>query len=86
MSIEYNNFLYSNALQNSPKFGLLVWKHTIWQPCSIAASATFRKNQSENCTATSIDIIFNFLSLNLEPILRLLKLQLQRQSFYIGKK
>jgi hypothetical protein len=32
MAIEYTNFYHSKALENVPKFGFLVRKHTIWQP------------------------------------------------------
>jgi hypothetical protein len=32
MPIKYTNIFSSKALQNLPKFGFLVWKHTIWQP------------------------------------------------------
>jgi hypothetical protein len=32
MGIKYNNIIHSKALQNLPKFGILVWKYTIWQP------------------------------------------------------
>jgi hypothetical protein len=31
LAIENTNFFHSKALQNVPK---LVWKHTIWQPCT----------------------------------------------------
>jgi hypothetical protein len=31
---KYLNFFLSKALQNLPKSGFLVWKQTIWQPCS----------------------------------------------------
>jgi hypothetical protein len=33
VSIKYTNIFLSKALQNLPKFGFLVWKQTIWQPC-----------------------------------------------------
>jgi hypothetical protein len=32
MAIECTNFFHSKAFKNFPKFGFLVWKHTIWQP------------------------------------------------------
>jgi hypothetical protein len=31
--IMYTNIFHSKALQNLPKWGFLVWKNTIWQPC-----------------------------------------------------
>jgi hypothetical protein len=31
----YNNIFNSKALQILPKFEFLVWKQTIWQPCSL---------------------------------------------------
>jgi hypothetical protein len=31
-AIKYSNIFHSLALQNVPKFGLLVLKYTIWQP------------------------------------------------------
>jgi hypothetical protein len=34
MVIKYTNIFHSKALQNLPKLGFLVWKQTIWQPCS----------------------------------------------------
>jgi hypothetical protein len=33
MAIKYTSIFHSRALQNLPKFGFLVRKHTIWQPC-----------------------------------------------------
>jgi hypothetical protein len=33
MAKEYTNVFHSKALKNLPKFGFLVWKNTIWQPC-----------------------------------------------------
>jgi hypothetical protein len=32
MGMKYTNIFHSKALQNLPKVGFLVWKHTIWQP------------------------------------------------------
>jgi hypothetical protein len=32
--IKYTNICHCKTLQNLPKFGFLVWKQTIWQPCS----------------------------------------------------
>jgi hypothetical protein len=32
--LKHTNVFHSKALQNIPKFGYLVWKQTIWQPCS----------------------------------------------------
>jgi hypothetical protein len=32
-AIKYTNIYHSKALQNIPKLWLLVWKHTVWQPC-----------------------------------------------------
>jgi hypothetical protein len=34
MAIKYINIFQSKAIQNLPKSGFLVWKQTIWQPCS----------------------------------------------------
>jgi hypothetical protein len=34
MAIKYSNIFQSKAIQNLPKLGLLVWKQTIWQPCT----------------------------------------------------
>jgi hypothetical protein len=34
VSIKYTNIFHRMTLQNFPKFGFLVWKQTIWQPCS----------------------------------------------------
>jgi hypothetical protein len=34
VSIKYTNIFHCKTLQNFPKFGFLVWKQTIWQPCS----------------------------------------------------
>jgi hypothetical protein len=34
MVIKYTKFFHSKTLQNLPKFEFLVWKQTIWQPCS----------------------------------------------------
>jgi hypothetical protein len=31
---KYINIIQSKALQNLPKLGFLVWKETIWQPCT----------------------------------------------------
>jgi hypothetical protein len=33
MDIKYTNIFLCKTLQNLPKFGFLVWKYTIWQPC-----------------------------------------------------
>jgi hypothetical protein len=32
VSIKYTNIFQCKTLQNLPKFRLLVWKETIWQP------------------------------------------------------
>jgi hypothetical protein len=34
MTTKYTGIFHSKALQNLHKFGCLVWKQTIWQPCS----------------------------------------------------
>jgi hypothetical protein len=34
VAINYTNIFHCKTLQNLPKFGFLVWKQTIWQPCS----------------------------------------------------
>jgi hypothetical protein len=34
MAIKYTNLFHFTALQNLPKWGFLVSKHTIWQLCS----------------------------------------------------
>jgi hypothetical protein len=34
MAIKYTNIFHSKTLQNLPKFGFLVLKYTIWQPCT----------------------------------------------------
>jgi hypothetical protein len=33
VSIKYTNIFHCKTLRNLPKFGFLVWKQTIWQPC-----------------------------------------------------
>jgi hypothetical protein len=33
VSIKYSNIFHCKTLQNLPKFGFLVLKQTIWQPC-----------------------------------------------------
>jgi hypothetical protein len=33
MSNKYANIFHCKTLKNLPKFGFLVGKHTIWQPC-----------------------------------------------------
>jgi hypothetical protein len=33
VSIKYTNIFHCKTLQNLPKFGFLVWKQAIWQPC-----------------------------------------------------
>jgi hypothetical protein len=33
VSIKYTNIFDCKTLKNLPKFGFLVWKQTIWQPC-----------------------------------------------------
>jgi hypothetical protein len=33
VSIKYTIISHYKTLQNLPKFGFLVWKQTIWQPC-----------------------------------------------------
>jgi hypothetical protein len=33
VAIKYTNIFQCKTLQNLPKFGFLVWKQTIWQPC-----------------------------------------------------
>jgi hypothetical protein len=38
MSIKYNNIFHCNSLQKIPKFGFLVCKYAIWQPCSATDS------------------------------------------------
>jgi hypothetical protein len=38
VSIKYTNIFHSKTLQNFPKFGFLVWKQTIWQPCWMLVS------------------------------------------------
>jgi hypothetical protein len=35
VSIKYTNIFQLQTLQNLPKFGFLVWKQTIWQPCRL---------------------------------------------------
>jgi hypothetical protein len=35
MVIKYTKIFGCNTLQNLSKFGFLVWKETIWQPCLI---------------------------------------------------
>jgi hypothetical protein len=35
VSIKYVNIFRCKTLQYLPQFGFLVWKQTIWQPCSI---------------------------------------------------
>jgi hypothetical protein len=32
-TIDYDNIFHSKTLQNLPRFGFLVWKYAIWQPC-----------------------------------------------------
>jgi hypothetical protein len=32
MAVKFTDIFHSKAHQNLPKFGFLVWKHTIWQP------------------------------------------------------
>jgi hypothetical protein len=34
MAKKYTNIFHSEAIQNLTKLGFLVWKYTIWQPCS----------------------------------------------------
>jgi hypothetical protein len=34
MAIKYTRIFHCKKLKNLPKFGFLVWKQTIWQPCS----------------------------------------------------
>jgi hypothetical protein len=34
MVLNYTNIFHCNALQNTPKLGVLVWKYKIWQPWS----------------------------------------------------
>jgi hypothetical protein len=34
VSIKFTSIFHYKTLQNSPKFGFLVWKYTIWHPCS----------------------------------------------------
>jgi hypothetical protein len=41
----YTNLFHSKALQNFPKFGFLVGKNTIWQPCS--ATKLFKTFQGD---------------------------------------
>jgi hypothetical protein len=36
MAIQIVNIFCCKTLQNLPKLGFLVWKYTIWQPCSEA--------------------------------------------------
>jgi hypothetical protein len=33
VSLKYTIIFHCKTLQNLPKFGFLVWKQTIWQPC-----------------------------------------------------
>jgi hypothetical protein len=33
--IKYTNIFHCKTLKNLPKLGFLVWKYTIWQPCSV---------------------------------------------------
>jgi hypothetical protein len=40
MAIKFAKSYHSKALKDAPKFGFLVCKYTIWQPCSIPMSAT----------------------------------------------
>jgi nuclear transport factor 2 (NTF2) superfamily protein len=35
VSIKYTIIFHCKTLQNLPKFGFLVWKQTIWQPCPV---------------------------------------------------
>jgi hypothetical protein len=44
MSIIYINLYQSENLKKFPKLGFLVWKQTIWQPCSVLYS--WRTNKS----------------------------------------
>jgi hypothetical protein len=37
MAIKYTIFFHCKTLQNLSKLGFLVWKCTIWQPCSAEA-------------------------------------------------
>jgi hypothetical protein len=40
VSIKYTDIFHIKTLQNLPKFGFLVWKQTIWQPCWVVAFVT----------------------------------------------
>jgi hypothetical protein len=46
VSIKYTNIFQCKTLQNLPKFGFLVWKHTIWQPW-LGLGPT---QKAQNCT------------------------------------
>jgi hypothetical protein len=37
LKYRYKHFHFM-ALQNLQELGLLVWKYTLWQPCSVAAN------------------------------------------------
>jgi hypothetical protein len=56
VSIKNTNIFLCKALQNLPKFGLLVWKQTIWQPCG-RRKARFAA-LSENVRALQNDLAF----------------------------
>jgi hypothetical protein len=53
LSIKYTNIFHCKTLQNLPKFGFLVWRQTIWQPC-------FATEQNSAWTLTVL--LFCFLS------------------------
>jgi hypothetical protein len=42
MAIKCSNIVHCKTFQNLPKFGFLVWKYTIWQPCLSGENADIK--------------------------------------------
>jgi hypothetical protein len=65
VSIKYTNIFNCKTLKNFPKLGFLVWNQTIWQPWSQVSFSEQNLHPRRKFQT-------------LDPMLRLLNLQLQR--------
>jgi hypothetical protein len=58
VSIKYTDIFHCKTLQNLHKFGFLVWKQTIWQPCPVPHPTTSIYNATNSLARFWVKIIF----------------------------
>jgi hypothetical protein len=60
MAVKYTNIFHCKTLQNLPKFGFLVLKYTIWQPCLCCLRGRRKRKMDTRNKSDRIGRIFTF--------------------------